>query len=267
MSRVVLLLLLLLPLYAQERIVTLSPAIAEIVSGLGEMENIVAVSDYTLYPKALTKRVKVGGYTTLSIEKVLSQKPTLVIGLTHQEEFLSQLQAFGIRTQVLRLESIDDIKESISTVADVLQHRKVGERLITSIESSKEQAPRLAKPHSVLIVFANASALSRGVYVAGHDLFFEEILQACGATNAYTTDYSLQPVLDIEGIIATDPDHVLLLLGGLDRGVPEELKAQWQALPIKAAKEGRIDVIQNDYILIPSQRIAQTITTICEAIQ
>lgn len=267
MSRVVLLLFFLLPLYAQERIVTLSPAIAEIVSGLGEMESIVGVSEYTLYPKALTNRVKVGGYTTLSIEKVLLQKPTLVIGLSYQEAFLSQLEAFDVRTQVVRLESIDDIKESITTVSRLLLHEDEGKRLISEIEMSIENAPRLSTSPSVLIVFANASALSRGVYVAGHDLFFEEILQACGATNAYTTEYSLQPVLDIEGIIATDPDHVLLLLGAMDKDVPDELRKQWQALPIKAAKERKIDVIKNDYILIPSQRIAQTITTICEAIQ
>lgn len=265
--RLIFLLFFSISVFAAERIVTLSPAIAEIVSGVGEEVSIVAVSDYTLYPRGLRDRPKVGGYMTLSIEKVLSHKPTLVIGLTYQKAFLSQLQAFGIRTQMVRLESIEDIKESIGLVAELLHHYEAGQRLLAEIEMSVKKAPKLSMPRSVLIVFANSSALSRDVYVAGHDLFFEEVLQICGASNAYTSNYSLQPVLNIESIIATNPDHVLLLLGALDKVAASEVKSQWQALPIKAAKENKIDVIQNDYILIPSQRIAQTITIICEAIR
>jgi len=267
MPKIVIILFLLSSLYAHERIVTLSPAIAEIVSGIGESEHIVAVSDYTLYPKELMQRPKVGGYTTLSIEKVLAQRPTLVIGLSHQHAFLSRLEAFGIRTESVRLESIADIEKSMAQIAETLHHSQAGKDMIAEIGRSRDAAPRLSEPRSVLIVFANSSSLSRGVYVAGHDLFFEEILSICGATNAYTSDYALQPVLTTEGIIATDPDRVLLLLGAKDALTPAEAKAQWQHLPITAAKKGKIKVIQNDYILIPSQRIAQTITTICEAIE
>ncbi len=231
------------------------------------MSSIVAVSDYTLYPKELVNRPKVGGYTTLSIEKVLSHKPTLVIGLTYQQPFLAQLQAFGIRTQMVQLESIDDIKQSITALAVLLRHPEAGQKLIADIGMSERNAPKLSKPQSVLIVFANASTLSRGIYVAGHDLFFEEILHVCGASNAYTAEYSLQPVLNIEGIIATNPDHILLLSGALDKVDLDELLKQWQSLPVKAAKNNKIRVIRNDYILIPSQRIAQSIQTICQAIQ
>ncbi len=256
-----------LSLFANERIVTLSPAIAEIVSSLDNVDNIVAVSDYTLYPSQLTTKPKVGGYTTLSIERVLAQKPTLVIGLEHQRPFLKQLNAFHISTQVIQLESIGDIKISIKTLAKRLEVIKQGESVIAKIDKQIADAPKLSKTQSVLIVFANASSLSRGVYIAGHDLFFEEILHLCGATNAYTQEYSMQPILNVEGIIATNPDQVLLLLGPLDKVDPEAVKKRWQELPINAAKNKHITVIQNDHILIPSQRIGQTIPAICEALQ
>ena len=227
--RLVLLLLFSLSLIANERIITLSPAIAEIVSSLDNADNIVAVSDYTLYPAKLTTKPKVGGYTTLSIERVLAQKPTLVIGLEHQKPFLKQLNAFHISTQVIQLESISDIKTSIRTLAKRLQVIQQGEAVITEMDKQIADAPKLSKAQSVLIVFANASSLSRGVYIAGHDLFFEEILHLCGATNAYTQEYSMQPILNVEGIIATNPDHVLLLLGPLDKVDPEAVKKRWKA--------------------------------------
>jgi len=265
--RLILLLLFTLTLYAQERIVTLSPAIAEIVSGLGEEKSIVGVSDYTLYPLTLKKLPHVGGYTNLSIEKVLSLKPTLIIGLEHQHDFLQKASRFGIKTITLRLESIDDIKHSIFVLGEALHRPQETQKVIEDIAISIKDAPKSANAKKVLIVFANASSLSRGVYVAGHDLFFEEILQICGAKNAYTDDYKLQPILTPESIIALNPDHVLLLLGPLDNVDPLEVKKRWMALPIKAAKEHKINVIQNDYILIPSQRIAKSVDTICKVLQ
>lgn len=265
--RLIIFLFISLSLFANERIVTLSPAIAEIISSLGRTDNIVAVSDYTLYPPKLTTRPKVGGYTTLSIERVLAQRPTLVVGLEHQKPFLTQLKAFNIPTQVVRLESIGDIKQSIAILAERLQASREGEEVTAQIDKQIKNASKLPKEQSVLIVFANASSLSRGVYIAGHDLFFEEILHLCGATNAYTEEYSMQPMLNIEGIIATNPDHVLLLLGPLDKVDPEAVKKRWRELPINAAKNNHITVIQNDHILIPSQRVSKTIPAICEALQ
>jgi iron complex transport system substrate-binding protein len=265
--RIVYLLLLTLSLFGSERIVTLSPAIAEIVSGLGETRDIVGVSDYTLYPETLSLRPKVGGYTTLSLERTLALKPTLVIGLEHQKTFLSKLEHFGIRTKALQLESTQEIKSSIFQLGELLQHPQEARGLIEAIDYAKENAPRNEDNASVLIVFASSSSLSRGVYVAGHDLFFEEILESCGTHNAYSDDFYAQPVLTPEGIIAADPDRVLLLLGPLDKVDPMAVKKRWMALPIKAAKERKITVIQNDYILIPSQRIAKSITTICEILR
>lgn len=265
--RILMLILLTLSLYSQERIVTLSPALAEIVSGLGEEKHIVGVSDYTLYPSTLQSRPHVGGYTNLSIEKVLALKPTLVIGLEHQKAFLEKVSHFGVKTITLKLESITEIKHGIFVLGEQLQKSQETQMLIEAIDFAINNAPKSSKHPSVLVVFANASSLSRGVYVAGHDLFFEEILEICGAHNAYTDDYALQPILSPENIIATNPDHVLLLLGPLDKTDPLSAKRAWLKLPIKAAKERQIRVIQNDYILIPSQRIAKSITTICKALQ
>ncbi len=265
--RLIILLMLSINLFATERIVTLSPAIAEIVSGLGSISEIVAVSKYTLYPPLLQQRPKIGGYTSFSLEKVLQFKPTLVIGLPYQKPFLKKLQAFGIKTLEVKLESIEDIEISIIKIATALRQENAAQMLVQQIEDAKSTQKQSKKRPSVLVVFASSSQLSKGIYVAGHDLFFEEILDICGAKNAYTDNYALQPVLTLESIIAADPEYVLLLLGPLDKVDPKTLKARWMQLPIKAVKDHHVHIIQNDYILIPSQRISKSINTICQVIR
>lgn len=265
--RLIFLLLLALPLFGQERIVTLSPAIAEITADLGALEEIVAVSEYTYYPPVLQKRPKTGGYFFLSLEKIIAMEPTLVIGLPHQHETLRQLQAFKIRTLQVELGKIEEIESAISAIAGALGREKNARELIEAIEASKESAPKLEKSKDVLIVFGNASGIDKGVYVAGHDLYFEQILHLCGAQNAYKESYNSQPILRAESLIATDPDTVLLLFGPLDVFDTDAVMRSWRQLPLKAVKNDNIKIIRSDYLLIPSHRVAESIQTICEAIQ
>ncbi|WP_345975615.1 helical backbone metal receptor [Sulfurimonas sp. HSL3-7] len=265
--RLIWLLLLSLSLFGAERIVTLSPAIAEITADLGALDEIVGVSEYTYYPQSLRERPKIGGYFSLSLERIISLNPTLVIGLPHQQETLEKLQAFHIKTLQVELGKIGEIKRSISVIAETLRKEERGRQLVDAIEKNQRTAPKLEKKKSVLIVFANASGIDKGVYVAGHNLYFEEILHLCGAENAYKESFNAQPVLKAEGLIATDPDTVLLLFGPLDRFDADAVMRSWQRLPLKAVRSGSIKIIQSDYLLIPSHRVAKSIKTICEAIR
>ena len=110
--RLIWLLLFSLSLFASERIVTLSPAIAEITADLGALEEIVGVSEYTYYPQALQARSKIGGYFSLSLEKIIALNPTLVIGLPHQQETLARLETFHIKTLQVELGKISEIEPS-----------------------------------------------------------------------------------------------------------------------------------------------------------
>ena len=265
--RLIILILFSLPLFAAERIVTLSPAIAEITADLGALDEIVAVSEYTYYPKALQQRPKIGGYFSLSLEKIIAMRPTLVIGLPHQRETLEKLETFRIRTLQVELGKIKEIESAITAIAQTLNRQADAQKLLGEIELSRTSAPKLEKSKNVLIVFGNASGIDKGVYVAGHDLYFEEILHLCGAENAYREDFNAQPLLKAEGLIATDPDTVLLLFGPLDRFDADAVMRSWRQLPLKAVRNNSIRIIQSDYLLIPSHRVAKSIRTICEAIR
>lgn len=265
--RFIILLSLIINLHATERIITLSPAIAEIVAALGAQDDIVGVSEYTLFPPSLQNRPKVGGYFSLSLEKILVQNPTLVIGLPQHTKILNKLEHFHIKTLTLPLQTITEIKNAITITGDYLNRKTEVLPLIEAINKSIKNAPKLTKSKKVLIVFANASGIKKGVYVAGHNLYFEEILHICGAQNAFSDDYAAQPLLHIENLIATNPDTVILLFGPKDNYEASKVMASWQILPINAVKTQSIKIIQSDYLLIPSHRVAKSIQTLCEAIK
>ncbi|MEA3522411.1 MAG: helical backbone metal receptor [Campylobacterota bacterium] len=255
-------LLLALSLEAKERIISLSPALTEILFALGVGENVVGVNSYSLYPPKAQKLPIIGSYTQPNLEKILELTPTLVIGQDFNYKAMKDLDFFGIKTVSVSLQGIKDIKDSIALLGKKLSQEKKARQLIETINIAMQDAKRAQKPHTVLIVYGLQEDLRNGIYIAGHDIVFEDIILLSGNYNAYSEKLSAQPVLNYENIIALNPEQIIILhslASAPNIDVQKALK-NWYHLPTKASKNGRISIVDADYIHIPSHRIAQSIT-------
>ncbi|MDQ7060513.1 MAG: helical backbone metal receptor [Sulfurimonas sp.] len=257
-------LIFILNLQAKERIISLSPSITEIIFALDKGDEIVGTSSYSLFPSDAKKIPIIGGYQNPHLEKILGLFPTLIIGQNHNKVFLEKFKHFNIKTLDLDLQRIDTIKESIEILNKTLVSTQ-GEHLTNKIDKALLDAKTSTKPHNVLIVYGLREDLRNATYIAGHDIFFEDIIHECGHTNAYTQDSMSQPVLSYENIIAINPDQIIILhslASEKDADVKQAL-ANWYSLPTNASKNKRISIIDEGYLHIPSHRIALTIKRLC----
>jgi iron complex transport system substrate-binding protein len=254
-------LFLILTLDAKERIIALSPGITEILFALGAGDDVVGVSSFSLYPEAAKAIPVVGNYTSPTLEKILALKPSLIIAQDFSTRSIQDLKTFHIPTLIVSLQSINAIKSTIMTLGTKLDHVSNALALVQEIDNSIAQAKHSNNPHSVLIVFGLQEDLRNGIYVAGHDIFFEEIITLSGNTNAYTGSLSAQPVLSYENVIALNPEQIIILHSHESAPHVDVKKAvqNWYQLPTRASKKGRISVIEEEFIHIPSHRIAQSI--------
>ena len=205
MKTIILILLSILVLNAKERIISLSPSITEIIFALDKGDKIVATSSYSLYPQKAKKLPIIGGYENPHLEKILSYSPTLVVGQTHNQKTLDKLKHFNIRTLTLNLKTIKSIQNSINLLAKNINSQN-NKQLTNAITNAITDAPKNQNPHAVMIVYGLREDLTKSTYIAGHNIFFEDIILACGNTNAYTQISTAQPVLSYENIIAINPD-------------------------------------------------------------
>ena len=249
-----------LSLSAKERIISLSPSIAEIVFALKKGDSLVGVSSYSLYPKEVQKLPIIGGYTNPNLEKILALSPTLVVGQTFNIHTLEQLKRFHIKTLMLDLKTISSIKNSIKTLSDELNSQE-GEKLLNNIDKAIQNIKKTKTPHSVMIVYGLKEDLRSGIYIAGHNIFFEDIIHFTGNTNAYRATSTAQPVLNYENVIALNPEQIIILHSRASEPDVDVKKAlaSWYKLPTDASKNKRISIIDEDYLHIPSHRVAQTI--------
>ena len=95
-----------------ERIVSLAPSNTEILYALGLGSRIVGVTDFCDYPPRAQKKEKVGGYNTISLEKIVSVKPDLVVAAYgNPSETLESLRKLEIKVFGLNPRTMDEVLE------------------------------------------------------------------------------------------------------------------------------------------------------------
>lgn len=251
-------------LQASERVISLTPSITEIIYALKKGDALVATSEFSLYPPEAKKLELIGGYSNPNLEKIISLSPTLVIGQDFNQATLEKLERFGIKTLMVRLQTIDDIKNSIIKISHKLN---VGAKpLVDEIQNAIQSAPKSRESHKVMIVYGLHEDLSRGIYIAGNDIFFDDIIKLCGNTNAYISENTNQPSLSYENVIALNPDQIIILHSNASNSGVDKQKAlsAWHSLPTNASKNKRITIVDESYINIPSNRVALSIKRLCE---
>ncbi|SKB40987.1 ABC transporter substrate-binding protein [Malaciobacter marinus] len=242
---------------AKQRIVTLSPSINEIVYALNKGEEVVANTAYCNYPKESKKVKKVGGYANVSLEKILKVKPTLVLTQNYNQKLINNLKALGIKTLVFKTDTIGSIKHTIKTLGKEFDKQKKANELIYSIDKSLKSIENIITNQKIMIVIHPSKNLKKSIFIAGNNLYFNDILKASGNKNAYISKNQAQPVLNVEKIIALNPDIVIILAAFFenDKEALDEVINVWKKLPINASIKDNIYAIDKEYAGIPSHRV------------
>ena len=257
MKKLLFILLFCINLFGEERVVTLSPSINEIVYALDKGDLVVANTNFCDFPESSKKVKKIGGYSSISIEKILEVNPSVVIGQNYDEKLISNLKALNINVMDFKTNTLDNIKNTIQALGTFFNADIKAKELISNIDNSLASLDNITKDKKILFVISPNKSLANQIYVTGNFLYFEDIIKASGNQNAYSSTNKSQPVVNAEKIIAMNPD-IIILLGAFFEGKEkelEEVKNAWRSLPINAARNDNIYAIDKEYSGIPSHRV------------
>jgi len=255
--KIILFFILTLCSFAQQRIIALSPSINEIVYALGAGDDIVGNTEYCTFPKASYSVTKVGGYFNPNLEKILSLQPTVVIMQQNNLKLSLQLNKLGIKTKVVRIDRLHNIKSSILTIGNLINKKSEAQNIVKDIESHLDALKGIVSNKKILIVIGHNTSLVKQIFVVGQNLYFDDIINSSGNHNALQSKRKGQPILNQENIIATNPDIVILLAPFMKEKnlSSKDLIVPWKALPIHAGKEDQIYIIDKKYAGVPSDRL------------
>lgn len=245
------------------RIVSLVPALTEMLFALGAGPHVVAVSSYDEFPPEVKSLPKVGALLDPDMERILSLRPDLVIVYGSQTDLQAQLARAGIRVFNYRHAGLAGVFRTLTELGSAVGRGSEGERLASDIRTRLDaiQARVKGRPRPrTLLVFERDPASLRGVYVSGGVGFLHDMLEIAGGVNVFAdvARESVQP--SVETLLARGPEVILEvratgLLGPTDIA---EAKRVWGALAsVPAVQRGRIQILNGEHMVVPGPRVVQ----------
>lgn len=241
-----------------KRVVSLSPAITEIVYALGRENRLIGVTRFCRFPPEAKQKPQVGGYYDVNRELITKLHPDVVLLPVGENEVRGSLEAVGLRTCSLDLRSVDAVYETIFRIGRLLDAGAEATTLVESLKTRMRTLSRGAeaiprKSRVLLIVGRNYDATHpEDVFITGNDGFCNALLSVVGAENAYTGRTPF-PKVSVEGILAMNPDVLIESVPtALRQEIPDaEITRAWQTVNVNAVRNGRIYLMDDDPPLIP----------------
>lgn len=242
---------------AEQRIVSIDGSITEIIYALEAQQNLVGVDTTSRYPQAATELPQVGYMRQLSVEGILSLRPTTVIATTDAgpESVFTKLSDAGVK--VVRIKNqynLEGVTNKIHEVGKVLGKTKAANLLASQLELRVKALLEKArantnKPKTLFILGAG----ERGLMAAGRDTQAQAMLDMLGAKNAM--QHKGYKPISREGILKNDPEVVLIAHTG-----PTDMDALKEKFAMtKAEQNNQIHTIDTIKVLGFGPRIDQGI--------
>jgi iron complex transport system substrate-binding protein len=252
------------PQRAPARIISLIPAVTEMLFAIGAGPQVVAVSSFDRYPPEVEKLQRVGALIDPDVERILSLRPELVVVYGSQADLRAQLERAKIPLYIYSHAGLADITATIRSVGARVGRGQAADRtardIETRIESVRQRVAGRPRPRT-LIVFEREALTLRGIYASGGYGFIHDMVEAAGGANVFADVKREAVQATTELILSRGPEAILELRADvLSAGVRQREAAVWQSLPaLPAVRTGRVYFFGDPRTVIPGPRIAEAI--------
>lgn len=263
---VVLLVLLVSPLAAAERVITLGGSVTEIAYALGQGARLVADDASSVYPEEATQLPRVGYYRNLSLEGILSQQPDLLIASENAgpPEVLSRLKDMGVQTVVVSDQpGVESLYRRVHDVAAALNVAAEGDALQARIKASLHALERTSPHHrrAMVVLHRGGPLLSAGTGTSA-----DALLRLSGMDNVADGFHGYKP-LSAEALAALSPDVIFTSTASVaSAGGLAAFAAHPGVAATPAADKGRVVAIDDLLLLGMGPRVAEAVALLRGAI-
>lgn len=252
--------------FTATRVVSLGPATTEALFAIGAGGITVGRSRFCDTPPEARALPSVGGFTDPSIETILSLRPDLVVGIRGPggAAIVGTLETRGVRTYFPETESKDQILSLLRGLGERTGHETEASAIVSGIEAElarvRAAVAKKAKRRA-LLVYGRAPLV-----VAGRGSFADEMLALAGLENACTS-HEHYPTIDVERVLAWDPDDVLdASVGmGMDADDPSYFRtAGWRR--VRAVTTGRVLKVTTLDVTRPGPSFARGVSALARLV-
>jgi iron complex transport system substrate-binding protein len=250
-------------LQAAERIVTLSPHLAELVCAAGGCDRLVGVVAYSDYPPHVRQLPQVGDAFAVNAEQLIALKPDRVLAWEGgtPREVSERLRVLKLPVTQVTVRGLNDIADALRRLGEILGTQPVANRAATEFER-RLQALRKAnagvRPLRVLyhIELEPMFSVNRASPIS-------EAIELCGGVNVFAGMTQLSAVVGKESVLAAKPEVIVFASEDGESAV----RAWWARWPQLAAVErGAIYAMDGNLLTRATPRMLDGVEQLCAAL-
>ncbi|WP_448872852.1 ABC transporter substrate-binding protein [Desulfobulbus propionicus] len=233
------------------RLVSLSPLLTENIFLLGAGDRLVGNTIYCQRPAEARDKPKVGSVQELSIEKIVSLKPDLILAsnLTSRQQ-ITKLRELGLRVETFtQPASFIDICAHFQRLGILLGFESRADLTIAQARAKVEavRTAVAALPRRKVFLQVGASPLFSSVKSS----FTHDFIEMSGGINIAGDQRS--GAMKTEQVIALNPEVIIIAVMGSEHGIGAEEKKRWlRFATIDAVRHQRVHLMDPDLVCSPS---------------
>jgi iron complex transport system substrate-binding protein len=254
------------------RIISLVPAVTEMLFAIGAGDRVVGVSSYDRYPPEAATRPKVGALIDPDFERIISLTPDLVIVYGTQNELIERLGRVRIPVFHYQHRGLADVLTTIVALGErvgrTAEAKRESARIQRELDEVRAQVAG-APPVRTLLVFGRELGSLRGIFASGGFGFMHDMLTLAGGVNVFEDVKRQSLQVTIETLLSRAPDLIIETYSneGWTPARIEQERLLWRGLPtVPAVRTGRVHIMADYVLLVPGPRVGAAVRTFARII-
>ncbi len=254
------------PAAPPQRIVSTAPSLTEVLFALGLGPRVAGVTEFCRYPAEAARKPKIGTFLEPDFERILAQRPDLVLVVRNPVRLAERLSQLGLRAVEIPQDTVAEILASVRQIGRLAGVEKRAHDLAASIERDLESVRRraLGLPRKrVLFLVGRSPGTLQGMVGVGPGTFIDELIRLAGGENVLAGSPMAYPRVSVEQILTADPD-VILDMGdfahheGKPMDSPEQFRALWESYgTLRAVRNRQVRQVAGEALIRPGPRVAE----------
>ena len=253
------------------RIISLVPAVTEMLFAIGAGAQVVGVSSFDTYPPEAATRPSVGALLDPDFERILALKPDLVVVYGTQSELADRLRRAGLSLFAYQHAGLSDVTATMTSLGERVGLAAEAAARAGAIEAELRRIRAMAagqpRPR-VALLFGREPGALRNMFASGGKGFLHDLVEVAGGANVFADVARESLQVSSEQMLARAPDIVIETRPASWRGDVRRERAVWNGLPaLPAVRSGRIHIVADDRLFVPGPRVAEAARLLADLIR
>lgn len=236
------------------KIISMSPAITEILFAIGVDNKIAGVTNYCNYPSGAAKKDRIGDFLNPNIEMIVSIEPDIIfVADGVQEDFVKQFDKLGIIVITLDATTIAEVVENIKTAGlvcgAVQQAAAIAGDMTKRIDAIEAKTAGANNKPAVFFEVWDDPLMT-----AGPGSFIDDMINLSGGQNIAADAGKEFAEFNREVLLTRNPDIYII---NDHAHTPEEVINRPGYGGLKAVRENHVYSIEDNLVTLPGPRLIE----------